>query len=176
MVGAQARLRDPFVPDPFGLQVADTGGATSRALRAAPILPGWASFARRSIAGTSFIFIRGVTAQSVSAVQTSYFVYQVVREDSVRLAFTAPFREYSGRAPEAQEPESELRACLFMRDTTEVGYLTMPSRTTRYFSRPPLPRSGYYRWSTDRRAFVRRADGDALLRRRCAEVYRIASK
>jgi hypothetical protein len=172
---AQPPLRDPFGAPPFGwLQALDTGGAITRALHAAPVTVlvrrGGVGVARWNIAGHSFVFVRGGTADSVGAGQGGYFVYEVVREDSVRLVFSAPYREYSDRAPGSAAKPTELRACLYLRGTQELAYVVFLSSKTRHFVRPSLPRDGYYRWKGDRHEFVRASDVDSHLRRTCASA------
>lgn len=174
-IAAQPTLRDPFGAAPFGwLQSPDTGGAMARASHAAPVTVlvrrGGVGAARWNIAGHSFVFVRGVTADSVGAGQGAYFIYEVVREDSIRLAFSAPYREYSGRAPGSAEKPTELRACLYLRGTQELAYVVSLSSKTRHFVRPSLPRDGYYRWKADRHEFVRASGVDSQLRSKCASA------
>lgn len=146
--------------------------AIARALRATPITVlihrSGVGVARWNIAGQSFVFVRGVTADSLDAGQASYFVYEVVREDSLRLIFSAPYREYSGRAPGSKEKESDLRACLFVRGSRELGYVVATARGARHFVQPALPRNGYYRWRAGHWSFVRVSDSDVELRSKCA--------
>jgi len=176
-IAAPPRLRDPFGAPPFGwLQAPDSGGAITRALHAAPVTVlvqrGGVGVARWKIAGHPFVFIRGGSADSVGAGQGTYFVYEVVREDSVRLVFSAPYREYSDRTPGSAENPTELRACLYLRGTLELAYVVSLSSKTWHFVRPSLPRDGYYRWKGDRHEFVRASDADSQLRNECASASR----
>ena len=169
---------DPFARNPFPtLPAANISGAAARAFRAAPLVSqGWATSARVRIAGESFVVIAGTTADRSGAAQAAYFIYQVVREDSVRLVFSAPYREYSGRVPGDPEPESELRACLLLRGSTDLAYITSMLHGPRQFVRPAIPRDGYYRWNRAREAFVHVAAEDAPLRRRCGVAPGVAGK
>ncbi len=166
LLGAQASLRDPLAAP----AAADTNEATARAIRAADLMrKGETVFLRADLDGTPFVFIRGWTAGGTGAGQVSYLIYQVVREDSVRLVFRAPQWEYTAPNRGMHIRAQDFHACLFIDSTGAVVYLPLSPSRSRTFDNPPLPAAGIYRWDAARVGFVRRGVAPAAASRKCRE-------
>lgn len=133
-------------------------------------MPGFA-VAANVIRGDHFTvaLVRGWTAGGTGAGQVSYRVYRRDGADSVTLVWAAPAAEYSMPPKSVPDQPYRLQGCLYITQRGELAYFVRNAPRHRAFDDPPSHAPGYYRWSADRRAFVRARSADHALEQRCAK-------
>jgi hypothetical protein len=133
--------------------------------------PFW--IAARTVAGRSFVFVRGWSGEGTGFGQIADFIFEPRSGAPPQLVWSSVAAEQStpGGPYAKQENPYRIRGCLLLAGTAELAYYIVERRDRdRDDDRVPVPRSGYYAWSDSGSRFKLVRAPDAQLRDACGHA------